>query len=65
MQKQNIVIVKKVNIMSKRKEAKDNWSLSLGLYPGVLFGARTYDEPQQGVHVFYLPFIDLALEIQK
>ena len=65
MQKQNIVIVKKVNIMSKRKGAKDNWSLSLGLYPGVLFGARTYDEPKQVVHVFYLPFIDLALEIQK
>ena len=51
--------------MSKRKEAKDNWSLSLGLYPGVLFGARTYDEPKQVIHVFYLPFVDLALEIQK
>ena len=51
--------------MSKRKEDKGNWSLSLGLYPGVLFGARTYDEPAMAIHVFYLPFIDIALEIQK
>ena len=23
---------------------KWNWSLSIGFYPGILFGARTYEE---------------------
>jgi hypothetical protein len=44
---------------------KKNWSLSVGTYPGVLLGARTYDEEEQVTHVFYLPFIDIALEIYK
>jgi hypothetical protein len=44
------------------KENK-NWSLSLGFYPGVLIGARTYDEPTQTTHVLYMPFIDIALEV--
>ena len=64
MQKQNIVIVKKVNIMSKKNEAKGNWSLSIGFYPGILFGARTYEEPNQVTHVVYLPFVDFAFEQQ-
>lgn len=41
------------------------WSLSLGFYPGVLFGMRTYEEENQTTHVFYLPFVDLAIEIYK
>tara|TARA_Y100000401_G_scaffold21735_1_gene14545 strand:- start:584 stop:745 length:162 start_codon:yes stop_codon:yes gene_type:complete len=53
--------------MSKNTEdkVKDNWSLSVGFYPGILFGARTYDEPNQVAHVLYVPFIDIALEIYK
>ena len=51
--------------MSKNQEAKGDWSLSLGFYPGVLLGARTYNEPKQVTHVLYLPFIDIALEIYK
>ena len=54
--------------MSKNIEGKENkpiWSLSLGFYPGVLFGIRTYTEETQTTHVFYLPFIDLAIEIYK
>ena len=47
------------------KENKPIWSLSLGFYPGVLFGIRTYTEETQTTHVFYLPFIDLAIEIYK
>jgi hypothetical protein len=39
------------------------WALSLGFYPGVLFGFRTYEEPNFTTHVFYIPFIDLALEV--
>tara|TARA_B100000768_G_C11163173_1_gene325450 strand:- start:24 stop:167 length:144 start_codon:yes stop_codon:yes gene_type:complete len=44
---------------------KRNWSLSVGTYPGILIGARTYDEPDQVTHVLYIPFIDVALEIFK
>ena len=47
------------------KEIRKNWSLSVGTYPGILLGARTYDEEEQITHVFYLPFIDIALEIYK
>jgi hypothetical protein len=48
--------------MSKQKK---QWSLSIGTYPGVLLGARTYDEDNQTTHVLYLPFIDIALEVYK
>ena len=53
--------------MSKETEGKGNkvWSLSIGTYPGILLGMRTYHEEEQTIHVFYLPFIDLALEIYK
>ena len=47
----------------KDKDVKDNWSLSIGFYPGILFGGRTYEEKNQVTHVLYLPFIDIALEI--
>ena len=50
----------------KKKETqvvKDNWSLSIGTYPGILFGLRTYDEPKLIAHVLYMPFVDIALEI--
>ena len=47
------------------KKIKKNWSLSVGTYPGILLGVRTYDEEEQVTHVFYLPFIDVALEIYK
>jgi hypothetical protein len=40
-----------------------SWSLSLGFYPGVLLGVRSYNEEKQTTHVFYIPFIDIALEI--
>ncbi len=44
----------------KKNIVKNNWSLSIGFYPGILFGARTYEEPKQIVHVIYLPFVDFA-----
>jgi len=50
----------------KKKETpvvKNNWSLSIGTYPGILFGLRAYEEEQSLVYVFYIPFIDIALEI--
>ena len=42
---------------------KDNWSLSVGFYPGILLGMRSYEAEKQTTHVIYLPFIDIALEI--
>jgi hypothetical protein len=41
------------------------WSISLGFYPGVLFGYRAYEEEDQTTHVIYLPFVDIALEIEN
>ena len=67
-QKQKLVIINKVKIMSKNTKAKGdepNWTLSFGFYPGILFGMRTYEEPKQTAYVFYLPFIDVAYEVFK
>lgn len=47
------------------EEEVKHWSITIGLYPGVLFGIRTYDEEDYVVHVLYLPFVDIALEIDK
>ena len=54
--------------MSKNIKDKENepaWAVSLGFYPGILFGMRSYVEKDHTTHVFYLPFIDLAIEIFK
>jgi hypothetical protein len=54
----------KINIILKfMDKEKWNWSLSIGFYPGILFGARTYEEENQVTHVLYIPFVDIALEI--
>jgi hypothetical protein len=45
------------------KEIKKNWTISLGFYPGICLGRRTYEEPEQTSYVFYIPFVDVALEI--
>jgi|TARA_R110001606_G_scaffold144024_2_gene283384 hypothetical protein len=49
--------------MDKNKEK--NWSISLGFYPGVLLGMRTYNEDEFSTHVLYLPFVDIALEVDN
>lgn len=41
----------------------NNWSLSIGLYPGILVGFRSYESEEKTTHVLYIPFIDLALEV--
>ena len=41
------------------------WSLTVGFYPGILFGMRTYDEPDQTTYVLYIPFVDLAWTFYK
>ena len=42
-----------------------NWNLSIGLYPGILIGLRSYPEKEYIQHVLYLPFVDLCLEIER
>jgi hypothetical protein len=39
------------------------WELSLGTYPGVVFGARSYPQGSHTDHVFYLPFVDVCLTV--
>ena len=41
------------------------WSITIGFYPGILFGFRTYEEPTFVTHVMYLPFVDFAIEIDR
>ena len=42
-----------------------NWELTLGFYPGILFVIRTYPEEKYNEHVLYVPFVDIALIIEK
>ena len=39
------------------------WDISLGLYPGILIGLRTYKTKHITSHVFYLPLIDLCINV--
>jgi hypothetical protein len=53
--------------MKKNTEDKENKTiaLSLGLYPGILFGVRTYAYENITQYVIYLPFIDFLIEIKN
>ena len=44
---------------------KNNWELSFGVFPGILFGMRTYQEDLRTNHVFYFGFVDICLTIYK
>lgn len=46
-------------------EDERNWIITIGFYPGVLFGYRAYEEEEFTTHVVYLPFIDFAFEIDN
>lgn len=58
---------KKQVLVPEPEEQKDGryWSITIGFYPGILLGFRTYVEKDFSTHVFYLPFIDFALEIDN
>ena len=40
-----------------------NYQLSIGLYPGLLIGSRSYDFNHSTMYVLYVPFIQVMLEI--
>ena len=42
---------------------KNDWELTLGIYPGILFGFRHYEQKDCIMYVLYLPLIDLCLTI--
>ena len=39
------------------------WALSMGMYPGILIGMRTYKALLSTEYVIYIPFIDISLTI--
>ncbi len=41
------------------------WEINIGLYVGILIGIRSYDLGDVISHVLYLPFINIALTIDK
>ena len=47
------------------KFSEKSWSITVGLYPGLLFGLRLYKERSYDTYVLYLPFIDIAFEIDN
>lgn len=66
-QKVKLLNLKQAKIMSKNIEDKGGkgWELSIGLYPGILLGVRSYMNESFNEHVLYLPFVDLCLIIDK
>lgn len=42
-----------------------DWSLEIGLYPGILLGARTYENDANTEHVLYFPFVEFILTFYK
>ena len=53
--------------MLKNTEDKGgrSWELSIGFYPGILLGIRSYLNTDYNEHVVYLPFVDICLTIDK
>ena len=43
----------------------NNWELSFGTFPGLLFGIRSYIEPYRTNHVMYILCVDICLTIYK
>ena len=41
------------------------WELSIGFYPGIIVGFRSYEQDDRNNHVLYIPFIDICLTILK
>jgi len=42
-----------------------NWQIEIGIYPGILFGVRTYENESTTEHVLYLPIIEFILTFFK
>jgi len=42
-----------------------SWEFSVGFYPGILLGFRSYVEKKTNNHVMYLPFVDFCLTLNN
>jgi hypothetical protein len=42
-----------------------DWELSIGTYPGIMLGFRTYKEVERTNHVLYIPFVDVCLTLRQ
>jgi|TARA_R110002074_G_scaffold152482_2_gene306839 hypothetical protein len=42
---------------------ENNWELSFGIFNGVLFGYRQYQEEDKIDHVFYVGIFDICLTL--
>jgi hypothetical protein len=42
-----------------------DWELSIGTYPGIMLGFRTYKEVKRTNHVLYIPFVDVCLTLKQ
>ena len=42
-----------------------SWEITVGFYPGILVGFRSYENNDRNNHVLYLPFIDICLTVLK
>ena len=38
--------------------------IGIGLYPGILFGIRSYVEKEYTQYVLYVPFIDICITVE-
>lgn len=41
------------------------WEISVGFYPGILIGIRTYELEEYNVYALYLPFVDISLKVKN
>ena len=41
------------------------WEITIGFYPGIVVGFRSYEGNDRNNHVLYLPFIDICLTVLK
>ena len=42
-----------------------DWEFSIGFYPGILIGFRSYQEGTKSNHVVYIPFVDLCFTVWR
>ena len=42
---------------------RDDCEFSIGFYPGILLGFRTYKEELRTNHVLYIPFVDFCFTV--
>ena len=40
-----------------------DWELSIGFYPGIMLGFRSYKEIEKTNHVLYVPFVDVCITV--